>query len=282
MSFNLYHIGKKTKERTYEYDWKDVILYALGIGAQPDELPFVYEGVKGGLKVFPSFATIAHMGANAMPLALGKGAGNILARLVHGSQQIKLFRPFKKRGKIVNVGELHSILDKGKNAVINVKVTGNSPEGEPIYETFAGYFVFGMGGFGGDPGPQEDPLIPPEGVEPDFSISYKTQQNQAALYRLNGDFNPLHIDPAFAMRVIKEANPILHGLGTYGFTTRAIVYGLCDGDVSRFKEFGARFSKFVYPGDTITTEGWKHNGKYIIQAKTERNVVLSRAYAVVE
>jgi acyl dehydratase len=282
MSFNLENIGKKTKENTFAYDWKDVILYALGIGAQPDELPFVYEGVKGGLKVFPSFATIAHAGANAMPLALGKGAGNILSRLVHGSQQIKLFRPFKKRGKIVNVGELHSILDKGKNAIINVKVTGNTPEGEPIYETLAGYFVFGMGGFGGDPGPTEDPLIPPEGVTPDFSISYKTQQNQAALYRLNGDFNPLHIDPAFAMRVIKEANPILHGLGTYGFATRAIVYGLCDGDVSRFKEFGARFSKFVYPGDTITTEGWKTNGKYIIQAKTERNVVLSRAYAVVE
>lgn len=282
MSFNLDNIGKKTKERTFEYNWKDVVLYALGIGAQADELTFVYEGVKGGLKVFPSFATIAHGNANAMPMALGKGAGNILARMVHGSQHIKLFQPFKKRGKIVNVGEVASIWDKGKNAIINIKVTGKSDKGELIYETNAGYFCFGMGGFGGDPGPKTDPLTPPEGVKPDFSISYKTQKNQAALYRLNGDFNPLHIDPAFAMRVIKEDTPILHGLATYGFTTRAMVYGLCDGDVSRFKEFEARFSKFVYPGDTITTEGWKVNGRYIIQAHTEKNVVLSRAYAVVE
>jgi len=281
-SLNLDVIGKETEERTFKYTWKDVILYALGIGAQADELPFVYEGVKGGLKVFPSFATIAHMNANAMTMALGKGAGNILARMVHGSQQIKCFTPFKKRGKIVNVGEVSSILDKGKNAIINIKVTGKSDKGELIYETNAGYFCFGMGGFGGDPGPKEDPLEPPEGVKPDFSISYKTQINQAALYRLNGDFNPLHIDPDFAMRVIKERTPILHGLGTYGFATRAIVYGLCDGDVSRFKEFGARFSKFVYPGDTITTEGWKVNGKYVIQAHTERNIVLSRAYAVIE
>ena len=282
MSFNLDNIGKKTKERPFEYDWKDVVLYALGIGAQADELTFVYEGVKGGLKVFPSFATIAHANANAMPMALAKGAGNILARMVHGSQQIKLFQPFKKRGKIVNVGEVGSIWDKGKNAVINIKVTGKSEKGELIYETNAGYFCFGMGGFGGDPGPKTDPLEPPEGVEPDFSISYKTQKNQAALYRLNGDYNPLHIDPAFAMRVIREDTPILHGLATYGFVTRAIVYGLCDGDVTRFKEFGARFSKFVYPGDTITTEGWKDNGRYIIQAHTEKNVVLSRAYVVVD
>ena len=282
MSFKLENIGKKTDERIFEYDWKDVVLYALGIGAQADELSFVYEGVKGGLKVFPSFATIAHMNANAMLTVLGKGAGNILARMVHGSQQIKLFQPFKKRGKITNVGEVSSIWDKGKNAVINVKVTGNSEKGEPIYETNAGYFCFGMGGFGGDPGPKTDPLEPPEEVEPDFSISYKTQKNQAALYRLNGDYNPLHIDPAFAMRVIKEDTPILHGLATYGFVSRAIVYGLCDGDVTRFKEFGARFSKFVYPGDTIITEGWKHIGRYIIQAHTEKNVVLSRAYVVVD
>jgi len=281
MSFNLDNIGKKTKEIKFEYGWKDVILYALGIGAQADELPFVYENVKGGLKVFPSFATITSFNANASMYAIGKMSGSLLSRMVHGYQQIKMYKPFKKKGTIVNVGELVSILDKGKNAVINSRVKGTS-KGELVYEALNGLFVFGMGGFGGDPGPKEDPLIPPEGVEPDFSISYKTQKNQAAIYRLNGDFNPLHIDPSFAMRVIKEPNPILHGLGTYGYATRAIVYGLCDGDVTRFKEFGARFSKFVYPGDTITTEGWKTNGKYIIQTKTEKNIVLSHAYAVVE
>ena len=119
-------------------------------------------------------------------------------------------------------------------------------------------------------------------TEPDFSISYKTNENQAALYRLNGDLNPLHIDPEFAKRSGRFTKPILHGLCTYGYATRAIVYGLCDGDVALFKEFKARFTSEVYPGETLTTEGWKDNDHYIIQVKTENSIVLGNAYAIVK
>ncbi|TEU00245.1 MAG: MaoC family dehydratase, partial [Candidatus Stahlbacteria bacterium] len=104
---------------------------------------------------------------------------------------------------------------------------------------------------------------------------------QAALYRLSGDLNPLHIDPDLA-RAGGQEKPILHGLCTYGFTTRAIIHSLCNGDISRFKEFKVRFTNVVYPGESLTTEGWKDNGRYLIQVKTERAVVLSNAYVIID
>jgi acyl dehydratase len=119
-------------------------------------------------------------------------------------------------------------------------------------------------------------------MDPDFSVSYGIPENQAALYRLSGDLNPLHLDPDFAKRGGYDT-PILHGLCTYGYATRAIVHGLCGGDVGRFKEFKARFSDVVYPGETLTTEGWgEEAGRYIIRVRTERAVVINNAYTVVD
>ena len=270
---DLNSIGK-TQEGTFKYDWKRSVLYNLGIGAQAEDLPFVYEKVKGGLKVFPSFATIAGGSALFFP------GGTDFVRLLHGEQLIRLYKPFKPKGIIKTKAVIENIFDKGKAAVIHTKISGHS-KGDHIFDTRYVFFVGGSGGFGGDPGPKTEPLIPPEGVEPDFSISFQTTTNSAAWYRLNGDFNPLHIDPKFA-KMAGQPKPILHGLCTYGIATRSIVYGLCDGDVSRFKEFNARFKGVVFPGDTLTKEGWKDNGRYIIQVRTEEAVVLGNAYAIVE
>ncbi|MFX1401974.1 MAG: MaoC/PaaZ C-terminal domain-containing protein [Promethearchaeota archaeon] len=275
---NLEIIGKKFPEVTFGYNWKDVVLYALGIGAQVDELQFLYENYSGTLKVFPSYACIA--GGAALQLnRLGKID---FSHFVHGEETIKLYKPFSTSGEIVCQAEVENIFDKGNAAVIHMKVSGNDKAGEPIFDTKWVFFYLGGGGFGGDPGPKTEPLTPPEGVEPDFSISYKTLENQAALYRLNGDLNPLHIDPEFASRSGRFKGPILHGLCTYGFATRAIIYGACDGDLKRFKEFKARFTSEVYPGETLTTEGWKVNERYIIQVRTERAIVLGNAYALLE
>lgn len=268
-------IGKKNPERIFEYSSKDVILYALGIGAQISELQFIYEGVSGGLKVFPSFATIPRR--VAFP-NLGK---IIFPRLIHGEELVRLYKPFQPKGKIICFSEVTNIYDKGKAAVINVTTTGLSKDRSPLFEIETSFFYLGGGGFGGDRGPKTEPLKPPEGVKPDFSVTYKTTEIQAALYRLNGDYNPLHIDQKSA-RLGGQEKPILHGLCTYGFATRAILYHLCEGDVSRFKEFKVRFSNVVYPGESLTTEGWKDNGRYIIQVKTDRAVVLSNAYAVID
>jgi len=246
-SLNLDVIGKETEERTVKYTWKDVILYNLGIGAQPDELKFVYERYPGGVQVFPSYACI--LAGIGFPRFSDKPVDG--ARFIHGEQMIKLLKPFPS-------------------------------EGEHIFDAKYVHFYIGEGGWGGDRGPKAEPLDPPEGKEPDFSVSYKTNINQAAIYRLSGDYNPLHLDPEFAKRSGRFDRPILHGLCTYGYATRSIVYGLCDGDVSRFKEFKARFTSEVYPGETLTTEGWKDNGRYIVQVRTDRGPVLGNAYAIVE
>jgi len=278
-SLNLDIIGKETNERIFKYTWKDVILYNLGIGAQPDELQYVYEGVKGGLKVFPSYACIA--GAIGFPRLSKKGIDG--ARFIHGEQMIKLYQPFPKEGEIKVKGVCENIFDKGKAADIKKKMTGVINKSDKIFETKFVHFYIGEGGFEGESGPKTEPLEPPNGVNPDFSISYKTNENQAALYRLVQDLNPLHIDPEFAKRSGKFNKPILHGLCTYGYATRAIVYGLCNGDINRFKEFKARFTSEVYPGDTLITEGWKDkiNNHFIIQVRTERGtIVLGNAYAL--
>ncbi|MFW9880437.1 MAG: MaoC/PaaZ C-terminal domain-containing protein [Candidatus Thorarchaeota archaeon] len=265
----------QTREGTFKYDWQRGALYNLGIGAQAEDLEFVYERVKGGMKVFPSFATIVGGSGMIFP------PGTDFVRLLHGEQLIHLYEPFKPNGIINTKGVIEHIYDKTKAAVIHIKVSGHSPEGEHIFDARYGYFVGGQGGFGGDPGPKTESINPPEGVEPDFSISYQTSTNQAAFYRLNGDFNPLHIDPNFA-KMAGQPKPILHGLCTYGIATRAIVYGLCDGDVSHFKEFSARFKGVVFPGEKLTTEGWKDNGRYIIQVRKDDIVVLGNSYAIVE
>lgn len=264
------------KHHVFQYTWKDVVLYALGIGAQVDELDFVYEKAPGGLKVFPSFAAIA--GGGLMGDIVRMVEGN---RLLHGEQLVRLHHPIPPEGKIVLQGRVADVFDKGKAAVIRFETQGHSEKGTHLFDVEHISFYVGGGGFGGDPGPKVAPLNPPVGVEPDFRQAYKIPENQAALYRLSGDLNYLHLDPEYAKQGGFD-KPILHGLCTYGHATRAILHGLCAGDLTRFKEFKARFSDVVYPGETLTTEGWKEQGeRFIIQARTERAVVISNAYAIV-
>ncbi|MCJ7651099.1 MAG: hypothetical protein MUP85_21020 [Candidatus Lokiarchaeota archaeon] len=268
-------VGKRFPEKTFKYTSKDVILYALGIGAQIDELSFIYEGVSGGLKVFPSFATIARL------VAFPKLGKIIFPKFIHGEESVKIYKPFAPMGEIICYSEVSNIYDKGKGAAIHVTFTGLTSDRDPLFEVKSVFFYLGAGGFGGDRGPKTESLEVPVNRPPDFSVTYNTTENQAAIYRLSGDLNPLHIDPKLA-RMGGQDKPILHGLCTYGFATRAILYSLCDGDVSRFKEFKARFSNVVYPGESLTTEGWQDNNRYLIQVKTERTIVLSNAYVVIE
>jgi len=271
-------VGRSSKPHEFSYTERDVILYALGVGATTDELEFVYEGVPGGLQVIPSFSILAPGGSIVEVL----GPDIDFPRLLHGEQLIRMHRPIPPSGTITTVGTLSDIFDKGKAAVIHFKTESTLADGEPLFDTEAVLFYLDEGGFGGPRGPKTEKLEPPEGVEPDFSISYPIALNQAAIYRLTGDINPLHIDPKEAQRVGFE-KPILHGLSTYGAATRAIVHGLCGGDVSRFRAFRTRLSNVVFPGDTVTTEGWKQeNGRYIIQVRTERDVVMTNGWAEVE
>ena len=268
-------IGTKTEPVVFEYTWKDVVLYNIGVGATEKDLAFVYEDVPGGLKVLPSFCVVPAM--RAFPRL---GDGMEWSLMLHGEQLIRLSQPLPPQGEIIQTGEVLNIFDKGKGAVYRVRIQGRTEDDKNLYEAEWSIFYVGAGGFGGDPGPKAEKIVPPEGVKPDFSISDKVADNQAAIYRLSGDYNPLHLDPEAAKRGGFD-RPILHGLCTYGIATRAIVNGLIDGDVARLNEFSARFSASVYPGETLTTEGWKSGDGYIIQSRTEQSVVLSNARAII-
>lgn len=267
-------IGRKSEPVVFDYTWRDVVLYALGVGASVDDLSFIYENAEGGLKVLPSFCVVPAI--RAFPRMEGDLDWSLM---LHGEQHVRVHRPLPAQGRMIQVGELTRIYDKGKGALIQIEIKGSDEGGHPLYDIVWSIFYVGGGGFGGDPGPRPESLAPPPGAPPDFSVAYTTTENQAALYRLSGDLNPLHLDPEAARRGGFD-RPILHGLCTYGIATRAIVNKLLTGDVSRFREFKARFSSVVFPGDTITTEGWKDgDGRYLIQCRTERGVVLSQAYA---
>jgi len=270
-------IGKRSEPQVIEYGWKDVVLYALGIGAQLDELQFIYENVPGGLKVFPSFGVLMIRGQGVVLEELNLDP----PRNIHGEHRLRLHRSIPTEGKLVSVSEVVSIYDKRKVAVITVRTDVSTEAGVLVCENEAVLVYLGGGGFGGGPGPKSERVNPPDGVDPDFQISYVVPTNQAALYRLSGDYNPLHIDAERAKSAGFD-QPILHGLCTFGYAARAILCGACDGNVERFKEFKARFSAPVLPGDTLTTEGWRlQEGRYAIRTSNERGVVLSNAYAVV-
>ena len=275
-TIDLNVIGKKTEPVVFEYTWRDVVLYALGVGATAEELSLVYENAPGGLKVLPSFCVVPAM--RAFPKC---GDDIEWSLMLHGEQTIRLYHPIPSEGKLIQSGVITDIYDKGKGAVFQAKISGETEDGTHIYDAQWAIFYLGAGGFGGDPGPKAESINPPQGVKPEFSFSCKVAENQAALYRLSGDLNPLHLDPAAAKRGGFD-RPILHGLCTYGIAVRSLVNGPLAGDVNRLKEFKARFSSSVYPGDTLTTEGWKTDSGYIVQAKTENNVVLSNALAVIE
>jgi acyl dehydratase len=195
--------------------------------------------------------------------------------ILHGEQGVVLHRPLPPRADVEVHGRLTAIWDKGKAAVLVV-------EGEVVDEvgtlatTSATVFVRGAGGFGGQRGPSGDEGPTPAGG-PDHVVELETRADQAAIYRLSGDPNPLHIDPDVA-RLVGYDEPFLHGLCTFGIVGRAVLSALCDGDVSRFGGLSARFADQVYPGDTVITKIWRDGTTSAhVEASTQKGkVVLSR------
>jgi acyl dehydratase len=259
------------------FSWtsKDVMLYALGVGAKPEaELDYVYEN--RGPKVLPTYGVIPGM------LSMGGLIANVeinLAMLLHGEQAITLHREIPPDGKVRIIGRVSEVWDKGKAAVIGTEGKVEDDNG-PICTTRATVFIRGAGGFGGDRGPSTAGLNVVPDRKPDYVIEDIVRPEQGALYRLSGDSNPIHIDPDFAKMAGFE-KPFLHGLCTYGFCGRAILSTVCGGDPARFKSFEARFADLVQYGDTIVTKIWRSgSGEAIVQGETQKgNVVLSQAKA---
>ncbi|MEN8247102.1 MAG: MaoC/PaaZ C-terminal domain-containing protein [Thermodesulfobacteriota bacterium] len=276
MSLNLDIIGKKLEAEPFTYDRDTVILYALGIGAGVEELDFIYEK---DLKVLPTFAVVPFI-PTFLSVFVPK-AGLNLFKVLHGEQTIILHKPIAPAGTIHTSMMCESIYDKGDSgAVVNVHLESRDDDGDIVFENRAVIVDRGAGGFGGARGPKTEKILPPEGKEPDFVVEYAIPKDQAALYRLSGDKNPLHIDPEFAQKGGFE-KPILHGLCTYGYAGRAIVQAACNGDAAKLKSFSARFMNVVFPGETLVVSGWqREDGHYIVQVKAgDGRIVLGNALA---
>jgi acyl dehydratase len=261
-------LDQGTLPRTFSYGDKDVMLYALGIGLGQDpmdetELGFVYEK---GLKVVPTAATVLASGAGRGEPAPRKpghreSAPNFLM-LVHGEQKVELHRPLPSSGTFKTESRTIGAFDKGKDkgAVLVNETIWTDEKGEKVATLTGSSFCRGDGGFGGPSDGAPEPHQVPD-RKPDLSVDYPTRPDQALIYRLNGDRNPLHSDPEVAKRA-GFPRPILHGLCTYGLTCRAVLQAVTGYDPDQIASHQARFSAPVFPGDTVTVDLWT-DGKVI-------------------
>ncbi|MFW6050633.1 MAG: MaoC/PaaZ C-terminal domain-containing protein [Myxococcota bacterium] len=278
MALNSDAVGKTTGELVHEYRWEDVVLYALGVGAGVDgELEFLYE--KHGPKVLPTYAVVPTF---AVPGALFDAVGGNLLGVVHGAQTIRLHKPFAPKGRLTTIGKVGGIYDLKRMAQAVFTSETRDEKGELVCETEYLILYRMDGGFGGERPPQTHKVAPPD-RNPDFRVEEATSPNQAALYRLNGDLNPLHIDPEVG-EAAGFGKPILHGLCTYGYVGRAVLREACGGDPARLRALSGQFRKPVWPGETIVTEGWREGDRVVLRASTKERPeehVFSNAYAEV-
>lgn len=249
-------IGAVTEPMLFEWTDRDTLLYALGVGAGVDDLAFTTENSHGiPQQVLPTYAVICCPAFGAAGLI---GSFN-WALLLHGSQTVRLHAPLPPAGKLSVVSEVTDLQDKGegKNAIVVLHGRGTDPDsGKLIAETITTLVLRGEGGFGGEKG--ERPAAPefPD-REPDARIELPTREDQALIYRLSGDRNPLHSDPWFAKELAGFPTPILHGLCTYGVSGRALVAELGGGQAANITSIAARFTKPVFPGETLSTLIWR-------------------------
>ena len=269
MSLNPDAVGAKGEARRASWTADDCLLYALGIGAGVEdpvgrELEFTTENTAGvDQKVFPTMVVLHSFNAKGGRSAMSEAGSYEPRMLVHGEQGIKLLRPIPTSGEVDTVDEITGIYDKGKGAVIASKTVGTLVEdGQPLYETTSSIFVMGAGGFGGDRGPTEKANVAPD-RDPDYEVSAQTRPDQALLYRLCGDRNPLHSDKQFS-DVGGFPKPILHGLCTYGFTGRMLLHTMCDSNPERFSGMEGRFSSPVMPGEALTVKVWDEGDGHAI------------------
>ena len=260
-------LGAQLGEGKYTWTKDQVILYHLGVGAgvpptDRGELEYTYEK---NLKVLPSFGVIPVFGA------LG-GLGNTpgltfnFAMLLHGEQDLQIHQPIPPEATITNRGKVAELWDKGKACLCVLQVDSSDASGRPLFTNRFGLFLRGEGGFGGESGPKAG-NTPPERA-PDGVIESRSLPQQALLYRLSGDKNPLHADPDFA-KIGGFDRPILHGLCSYGIVCKAVVDGVLGGAVAKVARYQARFAGVAFPGETYLISWWREGDKILIQAKSK-------------
>jgi acyl dehydratase len=277
MPFDFSLPGKPGEPSVMRYSWKDVALYALGVGAKKAELDYLYE--KRGPKVLPSFAVVPKF--QPMLDLLMKSGGN-LAMIVHYGERVVVHGPLAPQGELTTTATIRGFYDMKRLAQVLVDTRSVDAAGALVAETTSAMLFRDQGGFGGPPPKDAPPVERPRDVPPTFVIEETTSLEQALIYRLSGDLNPLHADPDFAREVGFERGPILHGLCTFGFMVRHVAQGACGGDASRVRAFEAAFRRPVWPGETLVTEGWLVRPDAValqVKVKERDEVVIAGAWA---
>lgn len=267
-------IGADLGTTGFAWTSTDVLLYHLALGAGTDpldeaELRYVLED---RLWVLPTFGVVApNFRMFEPPAVTFPGIDIDLAKVLHGTQSITVHRPIETSGEGVAKARVAEVWDKGKAAVIVQESTVYSPAGDALWTTRTGIFARGEGNFGGERGPSARRPAPTSA--PDAVVEVPTLPQQALLYRLCGDRNPLHADPAFAVTAGFD-RPILHGLCTYGMVCKAVIDTMLDGDLSRVDTYAARFAGVVYPGETLRIHMWRtDDGIQSVTTSADRTVL---------
>ncbi|KAM6930742.1 peroxisomal multifunctional enzyme type 2 [Xenentodon cancila] len=275
-------IGQKMPMSSFTFDHSKCIMYALGVGMStkdPDHLRFLYEG-HPDFSCLPTYGVILSQEA-----VMGGGLSSVpgmnidFTKVLHGEQYLELYKPLPTSGTVKSEATVVDVLDKGSGAVIIIDVNTYGGDELLCYSQFT-VFVVGAGGFGGKRhSDKAKASLPPPKRAPDAVVIDSTTRDQAALYRLSGDWNPLHIDPSFAAMGGFDA-PILHGLCTFGFAGRHVLKQFANNDPSRFKAIKVRFAKPVLPGQSLQTEMWKEGNRVYMECKVKETgaVALTGAY----
>jgi acyl dehydratase len=256
-------LGAELEPAEFSWTSSDIQLYHLGLGAGSDpmdkrELRYLTDDTPQVLPTFGNVAQSFHM--TKPPTVKFPGIDIELSKVLHASEAVSVPGPIPPSGTGVAVTRFTDIWDKGKAAVIWSETTVTAPDGTLLWTQKRSIFARGEGGFGGERGLSTSVAHPERA--PDVEVELVTLPQQALLYRLCGDRNPLHSDPEFAAAA-GFPRPILHGLCTYGIGCKAIVDAVLDGDVSRVRSYGARFAGVVFPGETLKASVWKEGESFV-------------------
>jgi len=276
MGIDVSAVGRSAGPVKVEWDSRDAMLYALGVGAGAEdpleELSLTTENTEGvSLEILPTYAIVLAQRTRGLSIPFGDFDP---AKLVHAQQELSLHRPLSVEGEVCLTNTISSIWDKGSGALVTIETQGTVPDTEqPWFTSRASVFIRGEGGFGGERGPSSTSNIPERDCDEQLTVA--TRPDQALLYRLSGDRNPLHTDPAFAANG-GFPRPILHGMCTYGVTARAVLRA-AELSPSSLQSITGRFSKPVFPGENLTISMWREDDGIRFQTQdSDGDIVLDQ------
>ncbi|KAI8075158.1 hypothetical protein BC940DRAFT_287595 [Gongronella butleri] len=272
------------EDEQFTYTERDVIIYNFGAGCKRKDLPFIFEN-HADFAPLPTFGVVPAFGS-INQVNYGEFLPNFNPMmLLHGEQFLEIKKPIPTEGTLVSTPRVVEVLDKGKGATVVVGVTTKDENGEVIFENEFTTFIRGSGDFGGEKKGADrgaaTALNQPPNRKPDAIVQEKTTEELAAVYRLSGDTNPLHIDPDMAA-VGGFDVPILHGLCTFAISGKHVLQTFGNNDPANFKNIKVRFAKHVFPGETLETQMWKEGNKIIFQTRVVERDVVAISNAAVE